>query len=323
MVHIRHARTQNNAATRDAADVSLTASAGIRHSQELGAATGEPSGGMVHVRNARTEEGAATQDAAEGFAARLAGDGALINRRPVKQASGAGNLRHRADLVATALLNRLGAALLLVLFLPVIVVLAILIRLDSPGSVFFRCRRVGRDGKEFGMLKFRKMHAGASGIELTSPDDERFTRLGRMLAKSKLDELPQLWNVLRGEMSLVGPRPEDLRFVRLQAEAYEQICRVNPGITGLTQLAFACESEILNPDDRVGHYVERLLPEKIRLDRLYSERRSIVMDLRILAWTIVPVLFRRDVSVHRESGRLKVRRRPVPAPSAAVEVAQG
>lgn len=222
-----------------------------------------------------------------------------------------------ADRLATEALDRLGAALLLILLAPVIVAVAVGIRVESRGSVLFRCRRVGQGCQEFDMLKFRKMHDGASGAALTSPDDGRFTRLGRFLAKSKLDEVPQLWNVLRGDMSLVGPRPEDREFVRLHGKAYEEICKVKPGITGLAQLAFARESEILDPDDRVADYLGRLLPAKIRLDRLYVERRSVWMDLRVLLGTIVVIIFRREVAVHRDSGRLTLRRRP--KPKAAIE----
>jgi lipopolysaccharide/colanic/teichoic acid biosynthesis glycosyltransferase len=232
------------------------------------------------------------------------------------------------DSLATGILDRLGAAFLLLLLSPLVLGLALAVRLDSRGPAFFRCRRIGRHGREFGMLKFRKMHVGASGIALVSPKDDRFTRLGRFLAKTKLDEVPQLWNVLRGQMSLVGPRPEDPGFVRLQAEAYEAICRVRPGITGLSQLAFARESEILDPENRITHYLERILPQKINLDQLYAERRSIGMDLQILFWTIATVVFRRQLAVCRESGALNVRRRPAPAivleaPAAAIESVQG
>ena len=221
------------------------------------------------------------------------------------------------DRLATEALDRIGAAVLLIVLAPVIVAVAVGVRIESRGPALFRCRRIGQGGREFDMLKFRKMHDGASGAALTSPDDGRFTRLGRFLAKSKLDELPQLWNVLRGEMSLVGPRPEDREFVRLQGQAYEEICKVKPGMTGLTQLAFARESEILDRDDRVADYVERLLPGKIRLDRLYVERHSVWMDLRVLVGTIVVILFRREIAVHRGSGRLTFRRRP--DPKAAIE----
>jgi lipopolysaccharide/colanic/teichoic acid biosynthesis glycosyltransferase len=224
--------------------------------------------------------------------------------------------------LATETLNRIGASLLLVALTPLIIVLAIAIRIESPGPAFIRLRRVGRDGCVFGMLKFRKMRLDAAGPALTSPDDDRFTRLGRALAKYKLDEVPQLWNVLCGQMSLVGPRPEDPDFVRLQERAYGDICKVKPGITGLSQLTFARESEILDPEDRVGDYVERVLPQKIRLDRMYAERRSLGMDLRILVGTIFVTVFRGEIAVHRDSGRLTVRHRPAPAAtpaSAAVE----
>jgi lipopolysaccharide/colanic/teichoic acid biosynthesis glycosyltransferase len=222
------------------------------------------------------------------------------------------------DRAAKQVLDRLVALLFLLVLLPLIVVVAIAIRVESPGPAFFRCRRVGYRGREFGMLKFRKMTDGAQGPKLTSPDDERFTRFGRWLASSKLDEVPQLWNVLRGEMSFVGPRPEDPRFVEIEAEAYSEILTVKPGITGLSQLAFARESDILDPSDRFNHYVGRLLPQKTRLDRVYAADRSITMDARILFWTAVAVLGR-EVAVHRETGRLNLRRRPSEAPERAVE----
>lgn len=220
------------------------------------------------------------------------------------------------DNVAKWVLDRLTALVLLLLLAPLIAAVAIAISLESPGPPFFRCRRVGYRGREFGMLKFRKMREGAQGPKLTAPDDERFTRFGRWLASSKLDEVPQLWNVLRGQMSFVGPRPEDPRYVEIASEAYTEILRVMPGITGLSQLAFARESDILDPNDRHGHYVRGLLPQKTRLDCVYATRRSLVMDARILFWTAAAVAGR-EVAVHRESGRLNLRRRPQAAPEAA------
>ena len=222
------------------------------------------------------------------------------------------------------LLDITAAVLLLLLCLPLFLVVAALIKLDSRGPLFYGCRRVGRDGRELMVLKFRKMRDGASGPALTLGEDERFTRIGPFLAATKIDELPQLINVLRGDMSLVGPRPEDAGFVDLQRESYDEILRVKPGMTGLTQLAFANEREILDPDDALGHYVERLLPQKVRIDTLYATRRSTLMDLRILLWTAVAVLLRRDVAVNRESARITLRRRapehsgasPLPAPTA-------
>jgi lipopolysaccharide/colanic/teichoic acid biosynthesis glycosyltransferase len=160
------------------------------------------------------------------------------------------------------------------------------------------------------MLKFRKMRNGASGVAVTLSGDERFTRVGRVLAKAKIDELPQLWNVLKGEMTLVGPRPEHPDFVALRAGDYTTILGVKPGITGLCQLAFAKEGEALDHEDCVRDYVERLLPQKTALDLLYVDRRSVLMDLSILAWTAVAVLLRRDVAVDRSTARLGLRRRP-------------
>jgi lipopolysaccharide/colanic/teichoic acid biosynthesis glycosyltransferase len=214
------------------------------------------------------------------------------------------------------------AATLLFLLLPVFTGLAVAIRLDSRGPVFFRCRRVGFRGRHFGMLKFRKMKDGVSGPALTVAGDDRLTRLGRFLAASKLDELPQLWNVLRGEMSLVGPRPEDPRFVALHRAAFERILEVRPGITGLAQLAFAREGTILNPSDRVAHYVARLLPQKVAIDVFYASRRSLALDLRILLWTVRAVLFRHEVAVNRNTGGLTVRRRPQ-VELAAVPIQEG
>jgi lipopolysaccharide/colanic/teichoic acid biosynthesis glycosyltransferase len=139
---------------------------------------------------------------------------------------------------------------------------------------------------------------------------------------SKLDEVPQLWNVLKGEMSLVGPRPEDPSFVALHQDAYAEITGVRPGVTGLSQLAFAEESRILDPEDRLGHYVERLLPQKIKMDQLYASCRSVSMDTTILFWTIAAVVLRNDVAVHRETGRMNLRRRPSGQPRASRRTAR-
>jgi lipopolysaccharide/colanic/teichoic acid biosynthesis glycosyltransferase len=202
------------------------------------------------------------------------------------------------------------ASAALILLSGLIGIVALAIKLESPGPIFYRSRRVGLGGREFLMLKFRKMAAAARGPALTAARDERFTRIGKFLATTKLDEIPQLWNVVTGSMSLVGPRPEDPSFVRLRQTDYEQILEVKPGITGLSQLAFARESEILDTRDPVTDYVHRLLPRKVRIDRMYVTRRTVLMDLRILGWTPIAVLLRREVAVHRSTGRLSLRRRP-------------
>jgi lipopolysaccharide/colanic/teichoic acid biosynthesis glycosyltransferase len=214
------------------------------------------------------------------------------------------------DRILKRLLDVVVAGTALLILSPLICLVALAIKLESPGPVLYRSRRVGRGGRELRMLKFRKMRASAAGPALTARDDERFTRIGPLLKRTSLDEIPQLWHVLTGSMSLVGPRPEDPSFVELRAADYEPILRVKPGITGLSQLAFPHESEMLDPRDPIGDYVRRLLPEKIRIDRLYVTRRSILMDLRVLGWTAMTVFFRSEVAVNRSTGSLTLRRRP-------------
>jgi lipopolysaccharide/colanic/teichoic acid biosynthesis glycosyltransferase len=201
------------------------------------------------------------------------------------------------------------AAAALFLLSTLIAAVAVMIKLQSRGPVFYRARRVGLGGVELHMLKFRKMRGGATGPVLTGPDDERLTRVGRFLGKTKFDEIPQLWNVLTGSMSLVGPRPQDPMFVELRRTDYDEILQVKPGITGLYQLAFARESDLLDGNDHVADYVRRMLPVKTQFDRLYVADRSMAMDLRILAWTAVAVFLRKDVAVDRATGRLTWRRR--------------
>ena len=214
------------------------------------------------------------------------------------------------DRILKRLLDVVVAGTALLLLFPLICLVALAIKLESRGPVFYRSPRVGRDGRELRMLKFRKMRASAAGSALTAVDDERLTRIGSLLERTNLDEIPQLWHVLTGSMSLVGPRPEDPSFVELRPGDYERILRVKPGITGLSQLAFARENEILDARDPIGDYVARLFPQKTRIDRLYVRRRSILMDLRVLGWTVITVCFGTEVAVNRSTGRLTLRRRP-------------
>jgi lipopolysaccharide/colanic/teichoic acid biosynthesis glycosyltransferase len=192
----------------------------------------------------------------------------------------------------------------------VFAIIAAAILVEDGRPIFFACSRVGHRGRPLQVLKFRKMARDASGLPLTQSRDDRLTRVGARLLKWKLDELPQLWNVFRGDMSLVGPRPEDRRFVSLHAGPYQRIVRVKPGITGLSQLAFARESAILDPADPMKHYVDRLLPQKMAMDTLYAERQSTGFDLAILLWTFAAVALGWNVAVDRHTGHLGVRRRP-------------
>jgi lipopolysaccharide/colanic/teichoic acid biosynthesis glycosyltransferase len=211
------------------------------------------------------------------------------------------------------------AATVLVLTLPLMLLVALAVVLESPGPVFYRAERVGYRGRRLRMLKFRKMSNDASGISLTVHGDARLTRIGGLLVKTRIDELPQFWHVLRGEMSLVGPRPESPEFVARRGEDYDEILQVRPGIAGLSQLAFANEGAILRRDDPVAHYLSRILPQKCSIDRLYVRRNSLGMDVRILFWTVATVVLRAPVAVDRTSGGLRRRVRPPaaePRPSA-------
>jgi lipopolysaccharide/colanic/teichoic acid biosynthesis glycosyltransferase len=211
---------------------------------------------------------------------------------------------------AVRVFDVLATFVLLVLIAPLLALIALTIKLDSRGPVFYRCLRVGQGGRVFSMIKFRKMGADAAGPPLTIAGDARFTRLGRLLAASKLDELPQLWNVLKGDMSLVGPRPEDPSFVALREDDYAEVLRVRPGITGLSQLAFVQEGRILDPSAMHDYYIERLQPQKIQIDKLYARTCSLGLNVSILLWTIAAVAFKTDVAVNRTTGKLGVRRRP-------------
>jgi lipopolysaccharide/colanic/teichoic acid biosynthesis glycosyltransferase len=218
--------------------------------------------------------------------------------------------RRRAELTKRAV-DVAVACVLLLLLAPVLAACALAIKLETPGPVFYRARRVGRNGRQLRMLKFRKMHRDAAGPALTAPDDERFTRVGRILVAWKLDELPQLFNVVKGDMSLVGPRPEDPLFVSLHRVEYDRILAVRPGMTGLSQLAFAKESRVLTTENRIDDYVARILPQKMGMDMLYAAHASVLMDIKILTWTAAAVCLQRDVAVNRKTGALTLRSRPL------------
>jgi lipopolysaccharide/colanic/teichoic acid biosynthesis glycosyltransferase len=197
------------------------------------------------------------------------------------------------------------ASLLLVLTAPLWLAISLAIFLDERGPLLYRARRVGLHGREFDMLKFRKMQLGAAGPRLTKADDARFSGIGRMLAHTKLDELPQLINVVRGDMALVGPRPEDPSYVALYPAEFQAITRVRPGITGLSQIKYRNEAALLVGDDFESVYRNELLPQKIELDRYYASRRCLALDLRILGWTAVAIVT--GVQVRRDELTQSVR----------------
>ena len=183
--------------------------------------------------------------------------------------------------VATAVLG-------LVLLAPLFVVVAAWIKLDSPGPVFFRQERIGRGGKPFRIHKFRTMRVEAAGPALTVGADPRITRAGAFLRRTKIDELPQLLDVLRGDMSVVGPRPEVARYVAAYPPALrEKVLSVRPGITDPASLQFRDESTLLaRAADPEREYREVVLPAKLRLAADYVDTASLGGDLRLIAATL-------------------------------------
>ena len=175
---------------------------------------------------------------------------------------------------------------------------AVLIKADSPGPVFFRQERIGRGFRPFRIYKFRTMvkDAPRKGGALTASGDSRITRIGKMLRQTKIDELPQLINILRGDMSLVGPRPEVRQYVELFREQYETILAVRPGLTDLASIKYRDESAILarseNPEQE---YLQRILPDKLRLGEEYVRRSSLALDLTLIFKTILALIPRKYV----------------------------
>lgn len=184
----------------------------------------------------------------------------------------------------------------LLLLAPLLMFIAVAVRIDSKGPVLFRQTRVGRDGRTFQILKFRSMyharHPRDGAAQITAATDPRITRFGALLRRTKLDELPQLINVLRGDMSLVGPRPEVPRYVAMYPpDARAEILSVRPGITDEAAIEFRDEGEVLGRSvDPERTYVEDILPRKIQLYRDYVRHRSLLGDLAIILRTLRRIL---------------------------------
>lgn len=172
---------------------------------------------------------------------------------------------------------------------PLLLLCAVAIRLDSPGPVFFRQKRVGQYGKEFEILKLRTMvhEAEKKGPKLTASHDPRITRIGKWLRRTKIDEIPQLLNVLKGEMSIVGPRPEIPEYVLTYTEEQKKVFLLKPGITGPASLAFIDEERLLAASgDAEAYYVKTVLRRKLDLDLAYCERVSFLGDVRLILLTL-------------------------------------
>src|SRR5262245_20864460 len=178
----------------------------------------------------------------------------------------------------------------LICLLPLLFLVAVLIKLDSTGPIFFRQERIGMRFRPFQILKFRTMVQDPSnrGQRITVGDDPRITRVGWFLRKTKIDELPQLINVLRGEMTFVGPRPEVPQYVELFHQDYEEILKIRPGITDLASIKYRDEAALLGQSkDPEEEYVTRVLPDKINLGKEYIRRSSVFFDLTLMFKTFL------------------------------------
>jgi lipopolysaccharide/colanic/teichoic acid biosynthesis glycosyltransferase len=197
--------------------------------------------------------------------------------------------------VAKRLFDLIAASVGLLLLSPLFVGVAIAIRRSSPGPVFFRQVRVGLHGEPFSMLKFRTMRPDAErvGGQLTVGADPRITPIGHTLRRYKLDEFPQLINVVLGDMSLVGPRPEVPRYVALYDDRQRRVLDVRPGITDPASIAYRDENALLaNAEDPEATYVHEVMPAKLEINLAYLERRSLLRDIGVILQTLAAVVRR-------------------------------
>jgi lipopolysaccharide/colanic/teichoic acid biosynthesis glycosyltransferase len=176
----------------------------------------------------------------------------------------------------------------IILLSPFMLIVAIMVKVDSRGPVFYEQERVGKDGVLFKLLKFRTMHQNADKLTAITVGarDSRITPIGYYLRKFKFDEVPQLFNVLLGEMSLVGPRPELKKFVDLYDEEQQRVVRVKPGMTDFASIRFRNENEMLEgKPDPIDFYIQEIMPVKLKLNLHYIEQQSFFLDLKILVLT--------------------------------------
>ena len=180
----------------------------------------------------------------------------------------------------------------LIILLPFMLIIAILIKFDSKGTVFFKQIRITKGGKECKIFKYRTMKAGSDKYsQITVGKDERITKIGSFLRKYKLDEIPQLINVLIGDMSLVGPRPEVPKYVALYTDEQKEILKVKAGITDYASIEFSDENDLLaSEEDPEKEYIEKIIPKKIELNKKYLSEISVLTDIRIILLTIKKIL---------------------------------
>ena len=191
------------------------------------------------------------------------------------------------------LLDIIFSTLGIIILLPLFLIICLIIKADSKGGCFFIQERIGEGGKPFGILKFRTMRCGADadGLLTIGTHDRRITRVGSFLRKTKIDELPQLWNVLKGEMSIVGPRPEVEKYVLLYTEEQRRVLSVRPGITDYASIEYVNENEILSQaSDPDRAYIEKVMPHKIKLSMRYLEHYCVSEYLKIIFLTLKKII---------------------------------
>ncbi len=201
--------------------------------------------------------------------------------------------KRKLQLVLKRLMDVVVSGGALLVLWPVLLLIALAIKIDDPGPVFYRQVRVGKNGKEFRIYKFRTMvvDADKKGLQITVGRDNRITRMGAFLRKTKLDELAQLINVFTGEMSFVGPRPEVPKYVNLYTPYQRQVLLVQPGITDYASIAYRNENDLLEgAEDPERMYIETIMPDKIELNMKYLHEISPLADIRLIFSTIIAVI---------------------------------
>lgn len=197
----------------------------------------------------------------------------------------------RETLLCKRIFDLFCSAFGLIVLSPLLLITAVLVGTTSPGGILFRQERMGRGGVPFTIYKFRTMRKDNAGLKITTGRDSRITPVGRILRKAKLDELPQLFNVLKGDMSFVGPRPEVREYADLYNEEQRQIFLVRPGITDLASIEFRNENDLLtDSDDPNRTYIEEIMPQKLQLGLDYIERMSLWYDICLILRTLVTVV---------------------------------
>ena len=210
---------------------------------------------------------------------------------PVLEQQVAVRLPSSGRLYRKRLFDMVCAALGLLILSPVLLVCTLLVGLTSPGGVLFRQERIGKDGVPFTIYKFRSMRKDNAGLKISTSRDTRITSVGRVLRKTKLDELPQLWNVLKGDMSFVGPRPEVREYTDLYTPEQRQVLMVRPGITGLASIRYRNENELLTASsDPNRTYIDEVMPAKLALDLKYIPCACVSYDIKLIWETLVTVV---------------------------------